>query len=543
MELKYIATVHVLILSIFAISVVAEDPEYVYPGIFDDPERDAFLYGTFPQDFIWSTATAAYQIEGGWDADGKGVHIWDTYAHEPGNIDNGDTGDVACDSYNKWQEDIKIMNDMKMKYYRFSISWARILPNGTTDYVNEAGIEYYNTLIDDLLAAGVTPFVTLYHWDLPQALHDSYGGWSGDEIVDDFGNYARLCFERFGDRVKFWITLNEPWVVAINGYEEGYMAPGIQGEGQAVYVVAHNLIKSHARAWHIYEDDFRAEQNGLIGITFNSDFHEPKDQDIDSDLEAAERMHQFFLGWFANPIFIGDYPEIMKTRIADISEQQGFNESRLPEFTSVEIDYIKGTSDFFGLNHYTSRICENNTDEVSLLPPSWNKDHGVHTFTESHWPRAHSSWLYVVPWGLRRLLALIKFEYGNPPIYITENGFSTDYVGELNDVDRMNFYRSYINEVLKAIELDGVDVKSYTAWSLMDNFEWARGYTERFGLHYVDFEDDERPRTQRESAKMYAQIIEDNGFPTDDTSGASSPQQFISNWLLATTYTVFKVFL
>ncbi|XP_077982368.1 cytosolic beta-glucosidase-like [Glandiceps talaboti] len=536
MELKYI--VSVLTLVIFAISAAADDPVYVYPGIFDDPERDAFLYGIFPQDFIWSTATSSYQIEGGWDADGKGVNIWDTFSHEEGNVDNGDTGDVACDSYNKWQEDVKIMEDLKLKYYRFSISWARILPNGTTDYINEAGIQYYNALIDDLLAAGITPFITLYHWDLPQALNDSYGGWLGEEIVDDFGNYSRLCYERFGDRVKFWITLNEPWVIAINGYEGGDMAPGIQGEGQAVYIVAHNLIKSHARAWHIYDDEFRDEQNGVIGISFNSDFYEPNDRDVNSDLESAERMQQFFLGWFAHPIYIGDYPDIMKTRIEDLSEQQGFNESRLPEFTSEEIDYIKGTSDFFGLNHYTSRMCEDNTDDdVPLLPPSWNKDHGVHTFAEDHWPRAESSWLYVVPWGLRRLLAWIKEEYGNPPIYITENGFSTADILQLNDTERVDYYRSYINEVLKAIQLDEVDVKAYTAWSLMDNFEWARGYTERFGIHYVDFDDDERPRTQKESAKLYAQIIEDNGFPSE-VSGTSSMQRLL--WLFVIPCVVFK---
>ncbi|XP_070575582.1 cytosolic beta-glucosidase-like [Ptychodera flava] len=489
----------------------SEDPVFVYPDIYNDPERDAFYYASFPDGFAWSSATSSYQIEGGWDADGKGENIWDAFSHEAGNVDDGDTGDVACDSYNKWQKDIELMTNLNLKNYRFSISWARVLPNGTADHVNEAGVEYYNTLINDLIAAGIEPYVTLYHWDLPQALVDSYGGWLGDEIVDDFGDYARLCYDRFGDRVKYWITLNEPWVVAQNGYEYGEHAPGNTGAGVEAYVVSHNLIRSHARAWHVYDDDFRAEQNGVVGITFNSDWFEPENRSDPIHLEASERMMQFMLGWYAHPIFLGDYPDVMKSRIADLSEQQNLPDSRLPLFTNDEVEYVKETSDFFGLNHYTSRLVNNDTND-ELNPPSWDKDCGVNRFTGENWPRAESNWLYVVPWGIRRLLAWIKNEYNDPPIYVTENGFSTADIDELDDVDRVNYYRSYINEVLKAIDIDEADVRAYTAWSLMDNFEWARGYRERFGMHYVDFTDDERPRTQKASAQEYMKIVAANGF-------------------------------
>ncbi|XP_070575579.1 cytosolic beta-glucosidase-like [Ptychodera flava] len=503
--------------------VSSEEPYFVYPEIYNDPERDAFLFDKFPDGFKWCAATSSYQIEGGWNADGKGVNIWDTFSHEPGNVQNDDNGDVACDSYNKWKEDVKLLEDMKVMNYRFSISWARILPDGTRGSENEAGVDYYNNLINDLVAAGIEPYVTLYHWDLPQALVDSYDGWMGEEIVDDFGDYARFCYEKFGDRVKYWITLNEPYIIAQLGYEYGSHAPGVSGNGDKTYIVSHNLIKSHAKAWHIYNDEFRSTQNGLIGITLNSDWFEPENRDEQADLDASERMMQFMLGWYAHPIFLGDYPEVMKNRIANLSAHQGLNESRLPEFTAEEIEYIKDTSDFFGLNHYTSLLVNDNVDHEPD-PPSWDKDHGVNRFPGENWPRAESEWLYSVPWGIRRLLVWIKEEYGDPSVYVTENGFSTADIDDLNDQGRIDYYRSYINEVLKATIVDNVNVQAYTAWSLMDNFEWAEGYTERFGIHYVDFNDDERPRSQKESAKEYARIVANNGF--EKGVSAASTQRF-----------------
>ncbi|XP_071963681.1 lactase/phlorizin hydrolase-like [Antedon mediterranea] len=494
-----------------------EEPEYVYPDVFNDPERDAFHYGTFPEGFAWSSATSSYQIEGAWDADGKGESIWDRFAHEGGHVYNNDTGDVACDSYNNIKEDVKMIKAMGLGYYRFSLSWPRILPDGTINNINAKGVEYYSNLIDALLVECITPMVTLYHWDLPQALQD-VGGWANETIVDHFNDYADFCFKTFGTRVKFWLTFNEPWIVTLLGYGDGSFAPGIADPAITVYVVTHNIIKSHAAAWHTYDDNYRSSQKGQVGITLNSDFIEPADRSNPEDVAAADRCLQFQVGWFAHPIYVdGDYPQVMKEYIAEKSAMQNYTKSRLPEFTDEEKAYIKGTGDFFGLNHYSSVYAVNvvtNTDTGNY----WT-DQDIGSWKDESWPGSASSWLKVVPWGIRRLLKWIHDEYDGIPTYVTENGISTEDVFDLNDVSRQKYYRSYINEVLKAIDIDGSNVKGYTAWSLMDNFEWASGYSERFGMHYVDFNDPNRKRTPKESTIMYAKIVADNGFPKeDDTS-------------------------
>ncbi|XP_033115908.1 lactase-like protein [Anneissia japonica] len=507
------------ILKCFAIVLVltvtcaySQEPEFVYPDVFNDPERDAFLYGTFPEGFVWSSATSSYQIEGAWDEDGKGKSIWDTWTHEGGHVKNDDTGDVACDSYHKIKEDVSILKEMGLHHYRFSFSWPRILPDGTINNINEKGVEYYSNLIDALLEADIKPMVTLFHWDLPQAL-DDFGGWTNESIVGLFNDYANLCFERYGSRVKFWITFNEPWIVSLLGYGAGTWPPGITEPGTTVYIVTHNIIKSHAKAWHTYDDNYRESQDGLIGITLNSDHMEPFNMSKPDDIVAADRVLQFQLGWFAHPIYInGDYPQIMKENIAYKSAMQNYSQSRLPEFTAEEKLYIKGTGDFFGLNHYTTTYAVTSltdTDEASY----WT-DQNIASWKDEAWPKSGSDWLQVVPWGLRHLVNWIDNEYGGIPIYVTENGVSTHDVYELDDVIRQKYYRSYINELLKAITIDNCNVKGYTAWSLMDNFEWASGYSERFGIHYVDFNDDERKRIPKKSAETYAKIVADNGFPS-----------------------------
>ncbi|XP_054758147.2 lactase/phlorizin hydrolase-like [Lytechinus pictus] len=503
-------TMHCLLVCIALCHVPALAQEFVYPDVFNDPERDAFLYGTFPDDFAWSSATSSYQIEGAWNADGKGESIWDTFTHEGGHVYNNDTGDVACDSYNKYREDVALMKAMGLKYYRFSISWARILPDGTAGNINEPGITYYNNVINELRDAGIAPMVTLYHWDLPQALQD-VGGWDNESIAHHFNDYADLCFDRFGDRVKFWITFNEPWIVSLLGYGTAAFAPGIDEIGTTVYRTTHNIIKSHALAYHTYNNSYRAEQMGQIGITLNSDFVEPFDRTNATSVEAHHRALQFNLGWFAHPIYInGDYPEIMKTKIATKSAAQGFEQSRLPEFTDEEKAMIKGTGDFFGLNHYTSNYAIE-VPEYLENPPSYWTDSDVGSWQDDAWPKSGSTWLKIVPWGIRRLVNWIQDEY-HMPIYVTENGVSTLDVYELDDRIRQDYYRAYINELLKAVTLDGVDVRGYTAWSLLDNFEWASGYSERFGMHYVNFSDPARPREAKRSATMYAEIISNNGF-------------------------------
>ncbi|XP_070554953.1 lactase-like protein [Ptychodera flava] len=331
--------------------------------------------------------------------------------------------------------------------------------------------------------------------------------------VDDFANYADFCFARLGDRVKFWITINEPWIVALHGYESGIFAPGINEPGTTPYVVGHNLIKAHAKAWHNYDDNYRSTQNGRIGIALNSDWAEPYDRSDDRHVAASEQFMQFTLGWFGHAIYKnGDYPEIMKTRIADISAAQGFNESRLPEFTDAEKAYNAKTADFFGLNHYTTNYVTNATSEDYSLPPYWGKDLNIPSWKEAEWPTSGSNWLQSVPWGIRQILVWIDREYDGIDSYVTENGISTADVYDLSDESRMKYYKSYINEVLKAVKIDGASCKGYTAWTLMDNFEWGAGYTERFGMHYVDFNDEERTRVRKDSATLYASIISDNGF-------------------------------
>ena len=319
--------------------------------------EEPLLYDTFPPDFLWGTATASYQIEGGWNADGKGESIWDVFTADPnsGNVANGDNGQVACDSYHKYKEDVQLLYNMGVNSYRFSISWSRILPRGTGE-INQKGINYYNNVINELLLYNITPAVTIYHWDLPQALQER-GGWLNPEIAYWFEDYSRILFKEFGDRVKFWITLNEPWVVAIAGHTTGEMAPGMRGPGILEYKTVHNLIRSHAKAYRVYKNEFYETQQGQVGITLNSDWFEPRNASDPDHVEASITKLQFMIGWFAHPIFIdGKYPEVMRRKIDEKSAASGFPESRLPQFTEEESLEIMHSSDFFGLNHYTSSL-------------------------------------------------------------------------------------------------------------------------------------------------------------------------------------------
>ncbi|XP_033990534.1 lactase-phlorizin hydrolase-like [Trematomus bernacchii] len=477
---------------------------------FPSTDDDQLIYGHFRKDFIWSTATASYQIEGGWRADGKGLSIWDKFAHTPLRVFNDDNGDIACNSYNKVEEDVAILKQLKVTHYRFSISWPRVLPDGTTKHINEAGLNYYHRLVDALLAANIQPHITLYHWDLPQALQD-IGGWENDTIVGKFRDYADLIFSRLGHKVKFWITINEPYNVANIGHGYGAAAPGISFRpGTLPYIVGHNLLKAHAEAWHLYNDKYRAKQQGIISITINSDWSEPRNPHKQEDIDAAKRVVQFYIGWFAHPVFNGDYSNMMKTIIRERSLAANLTKSRLPEFTPAEIKRIKGTYDYFGFNHYTT---------VLAFPVNYGNlqhydaDRGAGTIADRSWLDSGSSWLKVSPFGFRRILNFIKAEYGNPPIIITENGISERGPVDLNDTLRSYYYEQYINQLLKAYLLDNVDIRGYTAWSLMDNLEWATGFSERFGLFYVNHSDTKLPRVAKNSVSRYSTIINCNGFP------------------------------
>lgn len=474
--------------------------------------EEPLLYSSFPEDFIWGSATAAYQVEGGWNEDGKGVSIWDTFTKVPGNIVDGSSGEVACDSYNKYKEDVQLMKDMGLKSYRFSIAWTRILPLGTGER-SEEGIQYYHNLIDELLAAGIVPAVTLYHWDLPQALQDQ-GGWLNASVANWFEEYAKVCFEEFGGDVKFWITLNEPKETSLQGHGIGTMAPGMTGPGTLVYIAAHNQIRAHAKAYRAYHKDFAATQGGKIGITLNVNWMEPREPTSQDDIAASDTLMDFNLGWYAHPIFKdGKYPEVMRQKIDSKSAAQGFPESRLPQFTEEDQQIILGSSDFLGMNFYTAQIVYPEMSDIEDV--NYFADPDVGSYQEAAWYGSGSSWLKVCPWGIRSALQWASQQYGAQDIYITENGFS-DRLGNIDDLQRIYYYKHYLNQVLKSIDIDGVSVKGYYAWSLMDNFEWAMGYTEKFGLHSVNMTDPERARTPKESSRYLARLVAQNGFSEDD---------------------------
>jgi len=370
--------------------------------------------------------------------------------------------------------------------------------------VNQAGIDYYNALIDELLANGIAPFVTLYHWDLPQPLQDR-GGWPNEETAFHYAEYARLAFKSFGDRVKKWITFNEIAVFCNLGYGSGYHAPGVELPGVGAYQCAHTVLKAHGLAYRIYDAEFRATQKGEVGVTLDCGGVEPADRNNAEDVAAMHRALKFSHGWLANPLYKGDYPEIMKKMIAEKSAAEGLSQSRLPEFDENWSRIIKGTLDFLGLNHYST---------VYIKTAIGNGDADTTGFNDPDWPASAANWLNSVPWGFRRLLNWLAMEYGNVPLYVTENGWADKNTDSLNDAGRVEYYKLYINEMLKAVKIDGVRVKGYTAWSLLDNFEWSEGYSQRFGVYYVDIEHGNLTRVAKDSAKFLTQVIRDNGFPS-----------------------------
>ncbi|KAF2903156.1 hypothetical protein ILUMI_03026, partial [Ignelater luminosus] len=457
---------------------------------------------SFPDDFIFGTASSAYQTEGAWNEDGKGENIWDHMTHtRPDKIADGSNGDIACNSYHKTDEDVALLKSLGVDHYRFSLSWARILPTGLPNQINQAGIDYYNQLIDKLLENGITPVVTIFHWDLPQRLQE-IGGFTNSFFITWFTDFAKIVFQKFGDRVKFWTTFNEPKQICNYGYGTGRFAPGIVSSGIGDYICTHNLIKAHAQVYHLYNEVFRPTQKGRIGIVIECGWAEPGSSAIE-DIEAAERQQQFECGLYANPIFSkhGDYPAIVKDCVADRSKKEGFPRSRLPAFTTDEIRYIRGTSDYFGINHYiTALYVEREPDPIG--EPSFDKDLRVKSWQDPSWPANAINQFRTVPWGLRNALKWIKDTYNDPEIYITENGAPDDKT-TLHDTKRIDYHLGYLSSVLDAIYIDKVKVKSYFLWSFMDYFEWDNGHTVGFGLHYVNYTDPGRPRILKDSAGVY----------------------------------------
>ncbi|CAF4786027.1 unnamed protein product [Pieris macdunnoughi] len=459
----------------------------------------------FPDGFRFGTATASYQVEGAWNVDGKSENIWDRLSHtQPCVINNCDTGDVADNSYYNYKRDVEMMRELGLDFYRFSISWSRLLPTSFPDHINREAVHYYNNLIDEMLKYNIEPMVTLYHWDLPQKLQD-LGGWTNPNMVDWFTDYCRNIFELFGDRVKTWFTINEPREVCYQGYAGMSKAPNLNISGYAEYHCAKNLLVSHAKVYHMYKNEFNKEGD-TIGIVLSSRWCEPESE---KHVQAAEDIFQFELGQYAHPIFsnTGDWPAVMKNNIASKSAAQGFYRSRLPEFTPDEVEMVKGSSDFFGLNHYTTNLVyRNESVEGYHASPSYYDDANAILYQPADWVGSYpgTTWLKVVPWGFHKLLNKIREEYNNPPVYITENGCATN-PGIMDD-SRVSYYMSYLAAMLDAIE-EGSDVQLYTAWSLMDNFEWYFGYDDRFGLYEVDYSVEERTRTPRKSAYFYKDLL------------------------------------
>ncbi|XP_072932350.1 myrosinase 1-like [Epargyreus clarus] len=456
---------------------------------------------------MFGVATSAFQTEGAWDVDGKGPSMWDYVIRtNPDAINDKTNADIACNSYYLYKRDIEMLKELGVKSYRFSISWPRILPYGRPNYVNPAGIAHYNAIIDELLANDIVPFVTMYHWDLPHNLNE-LGGWLNEDIVDWFGDYARVLFENFGDRVKYWLTINEPFIHCKLGYGVAVHAPLVKSPGVGFYECGRNILLANAKAYHIYDDEFRTAQGGQVGLVFSMNWVEPASDSLD-DYDAVLSVMALFFRQYVDPIFSehGNYPQLLIDRVAAASAEQNYESSRLRPFTDEQINYIKGTSDFFSLNTYgTDVVYRNESLEGRFEVPSMNHDAYYDSYEMQFVPLNGSHDLKDYAPGFYKLLMYIKDNYNNPPIYITENGSSMKTLG-LNDDDRVAYIRNYLS-ALFAANLDGANVKGYHVWNLMDDFEWNRGYTLKMGLYEVDMTDPNRKRVPRKSALVYKEII------------------------------------
>jgi beta-glucosidase len=439
----------------------------------------------FPNDFVWGAATAAYQIEGYPLADGAGASIWTRFSHTPGRMTNGDTGDIACDHYHRYAGDVAIMRDLGLNAYRFSISWSRVLPEGR-GRVNEPGLDFYRRLVDELLQAGIHPMATLYHWDLPAALDDR-GGWLNRDIADWFAEYANVMFRALDDRVEWWATLNEPWVVTDGGYLHGALAPGHRSIFEAP-IASHNLLRAHGRGVQAY----RATGKHAIGIVVNLEPKYSASQSED-DLAATRRADAYMNRQYLDPIFRRAYPE-------ELSEMYG---EAWPQFPASDFDDIAVPVDFVGINYYLRAVTKADPSVMLERATRVRQPQSIHT--ETGWE--------VFPQALTDLLLWFRERYGTTPVYITENGAAfydppSAIRGEVDDPLRIHYLREHILAVARAIE-QGADVRGYFVWSLLDNLEWSQGYTKRFGIVHVDFATLER--TLKKSAHFYKEVIRTRG--------------------------------
>jgi len=435
----------------------------------------------FPQGFVWGTATAAYQVEGGYED--RGECIWDEFCRWPGKVHEGDSGEIAADHYHRYQEDVALMADLGLTGYRFSISWPRVLPEGSGQ-VSQSGLDFYDRLVDELLKAGVEPFVTLYHWDLPSALQ-RLGGWAAHDTVHRFIDYAAVVAIRLGDRVHNWITQNEPWVAAFVGHLMGTHAPGWEDLGLALQV-SHHLLLSHGLAVPVLRE--QGDEATRVGITLNFNPAYPA-SDKPEDIAAARRFDGFVNRWFTDPVFTGHYPKDMWDTYGHL----------VPRIAPGEMEIISRPIDFLGVNYYSRAVVAHREGErlnmVRLHPEG--------EYTAMDWE--------VYPQGLTDLLVRLAQDYYPPTMYVTENGCAYEDLltpdNKIHDEKRVSYLRQHIAAAQRAIE-QGVPLKGYFLWSLIDNFEWAYGYTRRFGIVYVDYAT--QRRVPKDSTGYYASVIAEN---------------------------------
>jgi beta-glucosidase len=449
----------------------------------------------FPDDFLWGTATASYQIEGAVGEGGRGASIWDTFSHTPGKVYRGDTGDIACDHYHRLEEDLDLMAELGLQAYRFSVAWPRVQPSGS-GAPNQEGLDFYRRLVDGLRQRDIVPMLTLYHWDLPQALEDR-GGWTNRETSERFAEYAGIVYDAFSEEVEYWITLNEPWVVSWMGHGLGVHAPG-RKDSAAALAATHHLLLGHGLA---LERMRSVGDDNQLGVTLNLHPGHPS-RNTEADREAASRVDGQANRLYLDPLFRGEYPE-------DIISYYGERGVDLSFVRDGDLQKISVPFDFLGINYYFRHtVREAPVEEGSsvlfadlgarpVIPHAGEK-------TAMGWP--------VEPEGLKEMLLRIKDEYADIPIYVTENGRAVhDYIdpeGDVVDEERISYLDSHFRAVHEAME-QGVDLRGYMVWSFLDNFEWAAGYSKRFGIVFVEYGTQQRvPKT---SARWYADVIKRNG--------------------------------
>jgi beta-glucosidase len=452
----------------------------------------------FPESFVWGAATSAYQIEGATREDGRGESIWDRFASTPSKIEDGSNGDVACDHYHRWKDDVALMKRLGLAAYRFSIAWPRVFPRGRR-MLNRRGLDFYSRLVDELLAEGIEPYVTLFHWDLPQALEDE-GGWTNRATAEAFVDYADVVSACLGDRVKHWITHNEPWCASMLGYQTGRHAPGLTSWGAAI-AASHHLLLSHGLAVPVIRSHSRAAR---VGITLNLGPAVPASPSAE-DEDATRHFDGHFNRWFLDPLYRGAYPGDI---VGDYVERGHVDLAKVPLMDAGDLKAIAAPTDFLGVNYYNRSVVRSDR-----IDEEKNRPRTVHLAPRSEW--TDMGW-EVYPGGLFETLVRLHAEYRVPQMYVTENGASyadgPDAHGRVPDERRIRFVREHLVAAHRAIEV-GVPLAGYFLWSLLDNFEWERGYTQRFGMTWVDYAT--QRRVPKDSALWYRHVIEENAVPIE----------------------------